>query len=167
MLQRLERRLIALAIGLHFFFILSVVTHLHHWMSTIAALGPITAATDYYSEVTFNNRDFGFFAPDVTSDWTIQMTLTDLSGHKRPYHFYLPNREMQVKMYSMLGHFAETEETMDLFARSWAVKAMNENLDVTQVDLEIMQNYIPTMNEYRNGRRIDPRLVYRTTFDLR
>jgi hypothetical protein len=163
----MKRKIITLGIALHFFFILSVVTHLHDHLGRRPLLLPITLPTDYYSAITFTNRNFGFFAPSVTSDWNIQMTTTDTSGRKQQYTFNLPNREMKVKMYSMLGHFAESEDSMDLFARSWALKAMNENGDVTQVDVEITQNYIPTMKEYREGRRVEPQLFYRTTFDQR
>lgn len=164
--SRIKRGLVAASIGLHFFFIVSVVTHLHDWMGDRPLLGLITAATDYYSAVTFTNRNFGFFAPSVTSDWNLRLTLTDMSGHTRDYSLSLPNREMKVKMYSMLGHFSENEDSMDLFARSWAVKAINENPDVIQVDVEITQNYIPTMKEYREGRNLSAELFYRTTFDL-
>jgi hypothetical protein len=158
-----KRKLCAVGIGFHFFFILSVATHLHEWMSKWVILAPITALTDYYTAITFANRDFGFFAPEVTSDWNTRFTLTDTKGGKRPYAFSLPTREMQVKMYSMLGHFTESD---DLFARSWALRVMNENQDVEQVDVEITQNYIPTMEGYRRGQRIAPHLIYRTTFNL-
>jgi len=70
-----------------------------------------------------NANGVGFFAPDVTADWNVQLTMVDAAGNARPYLFYLPNREMKVRMYSMIGHFAESETTNDLFARSWALKA--------------------------------------------
>ena len=67
----------------------------------------------------------------------------------------------------MIGHFAESETTNDLFARSWALKAMNENPDIVEVRVEVTQNLIPNMQEYRQGRRIEPKFLYRTTFNLR
>ena len=60
----------------------------------------------------------------------------------------------------------ESDAAMDLFARSWALKAMNENRDVRRVDVVVTQNYIPTMKEWRDGKRIEPQLFYRTTFDV-
>ena len=163
----MKRRIAAGAIGLHFFLVLSVVTHLEEWMGKKPWLGPVVALIDYYSAVTFSNRNFGFFAPAVTSDWNLALTTTDASGRRQPYSLPIPNREMKVKMYSMLGHFQANEDTMDLFARSWAVRVMNEDSDVVQVDVEVTQNYIPSMKEYREGRRIEPKPFYRTTFDLR
>lgn len=161
-----KRRLAAAAIGLHFFFVLSVVTHLHDWMERHTFFWPIAGLTNYYSAITFANRNFGFFAPQVTSDWNLSLTMTDVNGQKRPFSFAIPNSEMRVKRYSLLGHFAETDTSMDLFARSWSIKAMNLNPDVVRVDVVVTQNYIPTMKEYLQGRRIEPQLFYRTTFDV-
>jgi hypothetical protein len=166
MLKTMKRSAIAAAIALHFFFIISVVTHLHDWLAQRPVLVVIPFLENYYSAVTFTNRNFGFFAPSVTSDWNVSLALTDANGLKQNLFFKPANREMQVRMYSLMGHFAETDTNMDLFARSWAVKAMNENPNVVRVDVEVTQNYIPTMSEYRRGRRIEPKPFYRTTFEL-
>lgn len=66
----------------------------------------------------------------------------------------------------MTGHFAERTDHMDLFARSWAVKAMNENPDVVRVDIAVTQNVVPGMAEWRAGKRIEARPFYETTFSL-
>jgi hypothetical protein len=162
----IKRRLATAAIGLHFFFVLSVVTHLHDWMEHNRFLFPIATLTNYYSAITFSNRNFGFFAPDVTADWNLSIIMTDTKGQQRPFSFVIPNSEMRVKRYSLLGHFAETNTSMDLFSRSWAIKAMNLNPDVVKVDVVVTQNYIPTMKEWARGRRIVPQHFYRTTFDV-
>ena len=161
-----KRRIAAAAIALHFFFVINVVTHLHDWTTRHAQLWPVAMLTNYYSAITFSNRNFGFFAPQVTGDWNLSMTMTDVHGRQRPFSFATPNSEMQFKLYSLLGHFTESDTAMDLFARSWALKAMNENRDVRRVDVVVTQNYIPTMKEWRDGKRIEPQLFYRTTFDV-
>lgn len=161
-----RRRIVAAAIAIHFFFLLNVVTHLHDWTAGHPQLLPVAALTSYYSAITFSNRNFGFFAPQVTGDWNLSMTMTDVHGRQRPFSFATPNSEMRVKLYSLLGHFTESDTAMDLFARSWALKAMNENRDVRRVDVVVTQNYIPTMKEWRDGKRIEPYLFYRTTFDV-
>lgn len=158
-----KRRIAAAAIALHFFFVLDVVTHLHDWTTRHAE--PVALLTTYYSAITFSNRNFGFFAPQVSGDWNLSMTMTDIRGRQRPFSFAAPNSEMRVKLYSLLGHFTESDTAMDLFARSWALKAMNENRDVRRVDVVVTQNTIPTMKEWRAGKRIEPQLFYRTTFD--
>lgn len=161
----LKRRVLATAIGVHFFFVLSVVSHLHDWMDRHQPFALIAGLTNYYSAITFSNRNFGFFAPQVTSDWNLSLTMTDRNGRKRPFAFAIPNSEMRIKRYSLIGHFAESDTSMDLFARSWALKALNENPDVVRVDVVVTQNYMPTMKEWRDGKRIAPYAFYRTTFD--
>jgi hypothetical protein len=160
-------RLAALAIGAHFFLIFSVVTHLNEWIGRYRWLSPISIAIDYYAEVTFANRNFGFFAPSVTDDWSLDIRVTDTTGRERPYSLVQPNREMELKLYSMIGHSSESEDLADLFARSWALKAVNENPDVYRVDVVINQNRIPTMAQYRSGLRMGQEPYYRTAFILK
>lgn len=157
------------AIVLHFTLILLVVTHAEEWIRKRPEVPfrLLVALIDADSTITFTDRNFGFFAPDVTSDWNVAITMTDEEGRQSPIHFRTPNREMKVRTYSMCGHFAETSDNMDLFARSWAVKAMNENPDIVRVDVEVTQNDVPTMAGWRQGKRIEPQPLYRTTFTLR
>jgi hypothetical protein len=162
----MKRRVIAGLIAAHFYFVLSVASHLHDWLGHHPRFNLLTLATHYYSAVTFTNRNFGFFAPAVTPDWNVRLVLTDRAGRAREQRFAPPNREMAIKMYSMTGHFGGSDTSMDLFARSWAVKALNENPDAVRVDVEVMQNQLPSMAEYRAGRRIGQELLYRTTFEL-
>jgi hypothetical protein len=154
-------------IGLHLFFIAAVVTHAYEWIGRQRWLAPLSVAIDYYAEITFANRNFGFFAPSVTSDWNLELTLTDTAGRQRPYALVAPGREMQLKLYSMIGHGSESDDLSDLFARSWALKAVNENPDVNRVDVVITQNRIPTMGQYRHGDRVSRAPYYRTTFLLK
>lgn len=165
-MSRVSRSVVGVLIGLHFFFIVSVVTHLHDWMLVKPEFVPVAQATEFYSVVTFNNRNFGFFAPEVSGDWVVTLTLTYQGGRvesKTLGHF---NREMQVKTYSMIGHFQESPDTMDLFARSWALREFNARPTLARVDVIVEQNLIPTMAEYRQRKRLTREFVYRTTFDL-
>lgn len=163
----MRRRLVTAAISLHFILILLVACHAEEVLARVSVLRPLRVLVDYYSAITFANRNFGFFAPTVNGDWETRLTMTDGEGNCRPYHFQIPNREMQVRLYSMLGHFGQNDDISDLFARSWGLKAMNENPDVVRVDVEVTQNWIPTMSEYRQGKRIVPEFLYRTTLEAR
>jgi hypothetical protein len=160
-------RLATVAIGAHFFLIASVVTHLYEWIGRQRWLAPVSLAIDYYSEITFANRNFGFFAPNVTGDWRLEMTVTDTAGRQRPYTLVQPSREMELKLYSMIGHSSENNDVEDLFARSWALRAVNQNPDVYRVDVVITQNRIPAMGAYRRGERITQDPYHRTAFVLR
>ena len=153
--------------GMHIFLILYVVTHAYVLAGTYPAIVPIDRISDLYSSTTFANRNFGFFAPEVSADWNLSLELTAENGRTRAYKLPEGKGEMRVKMYTMLGHFATNETDMDLFARCWAVRALNENRDAREAEVIVTVNDIPTMAEYRAGRRITVSPFYLTTFDLR
>lgn len=157
----------ALAITFHFATILVVVTHLNELLVKTDWGGPVMGVSNIYSQTTFSNRNFGFFAPGVTPDWNLHITTVDEQGVPRQFELPAPSREMQVKHYSMVGHAVENDDTMDLFARSWAVYAMNHTPEAVSVEVLITRNTIPSMAEYRDGQRIASHQIYRTTFELR
>jgi hypothetical protein len=159
-------RVAGVGVGLHFFFVLSVVTHLSDWHGDQPAAAPLNSAMAYYDALTFSNRNFGFFAPEVTGDCIVELTETDRHGRSSRRKMAAAQREMQIKQYAMVGAFLASDDSMDLFARSWALNAVNRNPDLVQVDLEVRQNVLPSMAEYRAGMRIRARLLYQTTFRL-
>ncbi|MBI4860009.1 MAG: HTTM domain-containing protein [Candidatus Riflebacteria bacterium] len=159
----IKRVAIGTGIAIHFFLILNVVTYLYEWINQRESLFLVSVLNDYYGAVTFANRNFGFFAPEVTPDWVLTITLTDRQGRKRPYALRAPNSEMKLKMYAICGHFGETDDTMDLFARSWAARAITDNPGTVRVDVDVQRNNIPTMEEYRMGQRITQVPFYSTT----
>ncbi len=153
--------------GVHIFLILYVATHAYALADSHPTIAAIDRISDLYSSITFANRNFGFFAPQVSADWNLSLELTTQDGRTRAYKFPERNGEMRVKMYTMLGHFATNETDMDLFSRCWAVKALNENRDARSAEVIVTVNDVPTMAEYRAGRRITVAPFYQTTFDLR
>ncbi len=155
----------AIAIAAHFLLILAEVTHLTGWMARSGSFRTFLAVSEYYSAVTFANRNFGFFAPAVTPDWNLRMTTTSGSGAQQEFALTPEGREMEVKMYSMLGRFSESDDTMDLFARSWSVYAMNHVQDARKVQIEVTRNVIPSMPEYRKGARVSAQNFYRTVYE--
>ncbi len=163
--QRLGN-LARVAIVFHFVMILVVVTHVNDAIAATRWGRPVLAVVDLYSLVTFSNRNFGFFAPAVSPDWELEVMASASSGEEWAVPLPMPNREIEVKRYSMLGHFSEDDDTMDLFARSWAVYVMNSDPRVVKVDINVRRNRIPSMAEYRDGARVHPTPYYRTTFEL-
>lgn len=157
--------LVGPAIALHFAFILIVLLHLDDAMAGVPRWQSLFSAVNNYSMVTFANRNFGFFAPGVTPDWNIDITTFDVSGKAQPFSLPEPSQEMRVKRYSMMGHFADSDDTMDLFARSWAVYAMNARPGTVRVKIDVTRNVLPSMQDYRNGGRIGREHFYTTTFE--
>lgn len=167
--KRARRRALILvfcgALAIHFSFILIVLLHLDDVMSHRSNWRGTFSAVNSYSMVTFANRNFGFFAPGVTPDWNVDCTTFDEQGTGRAFAFLAEGGEMKVKMYSMLGHFAENDDTMDLFARSWAAYVMNARPGTVRVTIDVTRNVLPSMQEYREGRRITREPFYKTTFE--
>ncbi len=159
------RLLAATAIAAHFLLILGEVTHLTGWMAATGRFRSLLGLGEYYSAVTFANRNFGFFAPSVTPDWNLRMITTDTSGAREEFSLSPVGREMEVKLYSMLGRFSENDDTMDLFARSWSVYAMNQVPRARKVEIEVTRNVIPSMREYEQGARVSEQPFYRTVFE--
>ncbi len=155
----------AIAIAAHFLFILCEVTHLTGWMARTGSFRTFLALGEYYGALTFANRNFGFFAPEVTPDWNLRMTTTDEHGTRETFALTPTGREMEVKMYSMLGRFSESDDTMDLYARSWSVYAMNHVEDARKVEIEVTRNVLPSMAEYRAGARVSAQNFYRTVYE--
>src|SRR5688572_3245407 len=79
------RLLAATAIAAHFGFILAEVTHLSAWLTETGRLRNFLIAAEYYSAVTFANRNFGFFAPTVTPDWNLHMLTTTPEGMREEF----------------------------------------------------------------------------------
>lgn len=75
---------------------------------------------------------------------------------------------MRTRLYSLTGHFAEDNDqsTMDLFARSWALKCLNQYPDMRKVNVVVLQNNIPSIREYAQGKRITQDTIYTTDVEL-
>ena len=121
---------------------------------------------EIYSSFTYTNRNFGFFAPTVNEDYSlsaIAFKQNDSIGQN--LSFYLPNSENKIRFTTMLWHFSEgnSDSQMDLYARSWGVYYMNKDSTVKRVLISVYKNFIPSMEEYRKGKRIEQNLYYQTT----
>lgn len=155
--------LVRILIIIHFFFILLTVTHLHKFINNPIVLG----VNDAYSAFTYTNRCFGFFAPEVGNDLVIRMNMSN-KKQSLQYHIRRDNFEMRTRLYSLAGHFAEDNQqsTMDLFARSWGLKCLNEYPEMEKVNIVVLQNNIPTMSQYVQGKHITQDTIYSTDVEL-
>lgn len=159
------------AVVLHFAFVLSDVTHLTDFLNRRAKVSDNivykiwNTAADYYGSLTFANRNFGFFAPKISADWAVQVTLADAAGQESEYRFELPSAEMEFKAYAMLGHFAASDSRMDLLSRFWSARAMRHAPGTRKVEVQVSRRVLPSMEEYRGGARVRKEQFYRTTFE--
>jgi hypothetical protein len=162
MIRYLRKVVIRSAIFLHLSIVIITVSHLHE--KVYSNIFP--ALNNLYSAYTNTNRCFGFFAPEVYNDLSVNMTAHSDSTSKK-YLFKNVNFETRVRLYSLMGHFGENYDTvqMSLFSRSWALKIFTEDPKVKSVDVKVDWNVIPTMPQYLKGQRIQHSLFYSTHFD--
>lgn len=153
-------------IAIHFILILLAVTGGWARLPDHTVSRVVLLVSNYYADLTFHNRDFGFFAPEVYADWTLHLVGTTASGAVAEYAFPTTNRELVIKYYSMIGRSAGNE-AREFYGRSWADWIMRHHEEVVSVDVIVNRNIIPSMEEFRNGDRIreaeEPE--YRATFD--
>lgn len=159
------KNIIRALVVIHFLIIILTVTHLNEKIRNVSIIKLI----NYYSALTYTNRNFGFFAPEVYGDLDVNFDLyADSSTLLRKVKFTTTNSEMRARFYTLAGHFAENNEltVMDLYSRSWGVKLLNDNLDINKVVITVYQNIIPTMKEYAQGKRIEKEFFYTTTIQI-
>ena len=150
---------------IHLFLVIITVTHLQFSINNRYFQGINTL----YSAYSNTNRCFGFFAPEVYSDLTPRIITYDrASGKDSLFTFDNPNFESRVRLYSLMGHFGENNDIMqmDLFSRCWGLKAFNSNPDVDKIDVVVYRNFIPTMAEYRKGSGLQLDSFYYTHLEL-
>lgn len=149
----------------HLVIVLFTVTHSHEWLKSPL----VDAAVNVYSSVTYTNRCFGFFSPTVNDDLDVQFKV--YRDTSTTYHLEsLPqqNSETRMRVRTMYCHFAEDIEPsiMNLYARSWGLFFINSDTTIKKVDIVVMQNRIPSMDEYLKGFRIYQDSFYITSIEV-
>lgn len=160
----MKRIVIRSLVIIHLLVVVITVTHVHGKLGYLYG-----GLNDIYCAYTNTNRCFGFFAPEVYSDLTPRMVMYNKnSDRKYLYHFANPNFETRMRLYSLMGHFGEDNDSiqMNLFTRSWGLKAFNEHPNVSMIDVIVYRNMIPTMKEYEKGKRLYLDFFYSTHLEV-
>lgn len=148
----------------HFSFVILTVSHLYTYIKNPV----VSALNEMYSAITYSNRCFGFFAPDVGSDLVVDMKMSD-GNRSLPYSLLKNNFEVKTRIYSLGGNFAQGNHrpTMDLFAQSWGLKCLNENPGMKKVTVLVLSNVIPDIKSFSKGARITQDSVYITDVEVK
>lgn len=160
--MKITRRLL---ISFHFLIVIIAVSHL----DTLVNWQPVLNLMQVYSSFNSTNRGFGFFSPDVSDGYELNLKVfkrNDITGRV----FVLPgaNAETRLRYESLLWGFAqETPGVMDLYARSWGVYCMNQDTSINKVVVSIFSDQIPTMLAYKKGSRVTKKLYYESTLNAR
>jgi hypothetical protein len=110
------------------------------------------------------DTNFGFFAPAVASSKRPRFVLTEGEGQAREVRLdEAPNHEVRVRAASPL-HLFLVPELRDPLAASRAARAFDRHPQAHAVTVRVEEHVLPTMKEYREGKRPQWQPIYDATF---
>jgi hypothetical protein len=119
---------------------------------------------EYYRALSFANRNFRFFAPNVAPDRVLHIELTQRSGARRAYALPGMGREFELRMQAMLNRFDEDPTASARYARAWADYALARNPDAVAVMIEVGYHRLPTLRTAAGGGAASLLPFYRQSF---
>jgi hypothetical protein len=147
--------LCASAIAAHFALIALQVSPWRAWGGGVA---------EYYRALSFANRNFRFFAPNVAPDRVLQIELTERSGARRPYALPGSGREFELRVQAMLSRFDEDPNASARYARAWADYALARNPDAVAATIEVGYHRLPSLSSAAGSGGASLQWFYRQSF---
>jgi hypothetical protein len=129
--------------------------------------GKLPGALRVYKNLSGTFRDYAFFAPEVASDLKAGFLLTDTAGEETFVNFVAKNREVGFRYNCIIAACMRDVRGRDLFAQSWAALLLGSRPDVDRVTVMVKTLDLPSMREYRTGKRPEWRTVYAAEFGRR
>jgi hypothetical protein len=116
-----------------------------------------------YREFTGANNGYGFFAPGVASEWRATFDICGAGMHCMPAAEEQVGREARLLLVTIDGLLGESD-LRDLLAASYAARqfARFPHAEVVLVKVEVFA--LPSMAQYRGGRRPQWRKIYGFAF---
>ena len=132
----------------------------------LGAVGGVPGqAAQTYGGLTGADAGYGFFAPSVSAQLRATFVLQDQKG--RTWTDTLTsddNREVQLRIGSMLAHAAEPGRLQEAITVSWAAQLLGRHPTARAVLVRVEAYDLPTMAEYRAGKQPEWALMYEVTF---
>lgn len=120
-----------------------------------------------YTELTGAGTDFSFFSPAVGSEIRVRFRRTDTEGAEEAIQLRTSNREVNARINTMLVSSMRVAELTQPLARSWAALILRSRSDAATVEVVAESYSVPSMSEYRAGRRPVWREIYQAEFEAR
>ncbi|MEM7676296.1 MAG: hypothetical protein AAF449_09870 [Myxococcota bacterium] len=113
-----------------------------------------TRALASYANLTGVFRDYSFFAPGVASGTRAAFVVrTDDDSAPEIVHLDSDSREIMFRLSCLVKSGRYDEKVEDLFAQSWATVMFNQRPRASSVTVMVQTQKLPSMQEYRAGRR--------------
>lgn len=159
MLARIARWLTVTAIAVHFSLILLQATALHDWLGAERSLAPLFEVARIYRALSFANRSYRFFAPDVADDLKLEIALSDATGSSHSYALQGDERELVMRRRALLDHMVDSPEHLHDYTHAIACYALREDGAASAATVRVMRISLPSMSGFRNGERARAQLL--------
>lgn len=152
-------------VGIHLIFVCFGATQLRPW----GRWEKISAVLDYYGTLSGANSGYGFFAPRVGSQLQAVFEITDSSGKSQTVSLTDGlNREASLRVRKLIDWYWNDENNKNLqrsLAASWAGKMFARYPSSASVTVRLETYHLPSMGEYKEGKRPHWRPIYRAKFE--
>jgi hypothetical protein len=122
--------------------------------------GKLPVALGVYKNLSGTFRDYAFFAPEVASDVKAGFLVTDTAGDQTFVNFVAKNREIAFRYNCIMAACMRDVRGRDLFAQSWAALLLGSNSNFDRVTVMVKALDLPSMHDYRTGKRPEWKMVY-------
>jgi len=109
-------------------------------------------AVALYGEYTGSSNSYGFFAPGVASQWDVQFSIYAEGQARVEGAMPEANREVRLRVSTVLGTLAQ-DRLREPLAASLAARCFTEHPEARLVNAHVRALHLPTMADYRGGRR--------------
>ncbi len=119
-----------------------------------------------YARLSGADYGFAFFAPGVASENRVSFEVKQPSGEVVRDDFQSGSDAVDLRIHSMLIRF-QMRQFRDSMARSWAAAMFGRHPEARSVTVVVEQIDLPTMQDYRSGKRPAWGEIYRASFERR
>jgi hypothetical protein len=125
--------------------------------------GKLPAALRFYKNLSGTFRDYAFFAPEVASDVKAGFLVTNTAGEESFVNFVTKNGEVGFRYNCIIAACMRGTRNVrgrDLFAQSWAALLLGSDPGADRVTVMVKRLDVPSMRDYRAGKRPEWRTLY-------
>lgn len=124
----------------------------------------VSQVVEYYSQATVMQADYSFFSPNVASDLKVEVAVEDSSGYHVVNPFRISNTAVNTRFQCSVIGFQSIPAAQELIARSWAARVYEKYPTARSVSVKGSMYHLPTLREYREGKRPYYEKVFEISF---
>lgn len=156
-----KHKLYYLFAGLHLLMVALYAAHMAEWgPANSRAFNAISTVGNF----TGSNNIFSFFAPGLSNQPYVIYTLKDSSGKEKLVDLTGTSPDFSNRITDIYG-FLTIEESRSLLSMCLAQTVLNQYPRAKTVRVSMIVQYIPTMKDYRSGKRSTWRFWFNSDYE--